>query len=260
MRNFTRYSRSISGNGAGLPLHRPDNPIGVREDTGVAIRSAGKQFYDPDDGSLVGAWLLDEGSGLYTRDHSIYGNHGLLDDVSMWVDEGILFNGSSDAIPLTFLEYPDQVSIVCWASVTGSGAETMVSWGEDAAAGEAVEFRVNTGFIQLSEKDSGGSTSVTTTSTWDDSTDHCFGFSKDSGLTVRLYGDGVFDTSGTLDSSPVLEKTTIGALLRDVEGNWFTGTMYSLCVYSRPLTDSEFLAIYQAGIYRRTESFKVANV
>ena len=89
MIKFYRHSPAVSHrDGARLPMHVIDTPLGAKGSPGILIRSAGKQLYDPDDGSLAGAWLFDEGVGEFVRDRSSYEYHGALVGPD-WSNDGL---------------------------------------------------------------------------------------------------------------------------------------------------------------------------
>ncbi len=268
MREFTRYSRSISNNdGSGMPMHRPDNPIGVREDTGLAIRSAGKQFYDPGD-SLVGAWLLDEGLGLFTRDYSIYNNHGLLLTPD-WVDDGLSFvEANSDVVTIAdaaALNFGfSDFSIALWVKSAETTTNKVISKRvatADTNSGYAAGFNSNK--FEFGLQDGSGASGKIFLSTIDNMNDDAYHFlvgTFDRDDVLSVYADGVFD--GNVDISAAAAAITNTNPLffgRDVS-TYIDAEIHSIFFYNKVLTSTEIDVMNTAGMYRLTESYRVPNV
>jgi len=260
MRHFTRYSRAVSGNGLGLPMHRSDNAIGIREETGLHVRSAGKQFYDPDDGSLMGAWLMDEGTGLFVRDHSIYENHGLTVNDPTWVPDGVdletdldqrIYLGISDifrggfnpTFTLFFWFKPEVINIT----------QILFHTGDLSSNGTGI-YLTNAGktvFYGTSGELTGDIIHI-----------------ADVWSLIAVTTDG---TSRKININGVPDKQdTLGANTLDLDyGTWIgsrstlttaDGIMNSFFIYNKVFSDLELADIYAAGMYRRTETMKVTNV
>lgn len=266
MKELFRYSRSISNRtGLGLPLHRFDTPIGMREDTGLLVRSAGKQFYDPSDGSLVGAWLMDEDSGLFTRDHSIYKNHGILLTPD-WVDDGLSFvEANSDVV--TVLDSPalnfgiSDFSIVAWVKSAETTTNKVISkrvGTADTNSGYAAGFNSNK--FEFGLQDGSGAAGKIFLSTTDDMNDdafHCLVGTFDRDALLKIYADGEFDVSVGISaaSAPITNANDL-YFGRDVS-SYIDAVVHSMFFYNKVLTAAEVLNIHSAGRYRRTESYKV---
>jgi len=263
---FTRYSRSISDlDGRGLPMHRSDNPVGVREDTGLHVRSAGKQFYDPSDGSLVGAWLFDEGTGLFVRDHSIYGNHGQIIGPD-WVPDGLDFvSGNSDYVNIGTIDLSGDIGFNIWVNIDSVLSDIFV-FGEADSGGHGGHFAV--GFLtNTSVKIVWNDTTIETItvdalngSGWRMFTIKRISLGSDNRLTLHDNGVLISDTIETVDIGDFTSEVSIGRV-GEYDGLYYDGLVHSVSLYKPfSLTDQVIRNLYAAGIYRRTETMKVSNV
>lgn len=268
MKELFRYSRSVSNKtGRGLPLHRLDTPIGVREDTGLLVRSAGKQFYDPSDGSLIGAWLFDENLGLFTRDQSIYNNHGLITGAD-WVDDGLSFvEANSDVV--TVADSPalnfglSDFSIATWVKSAETTAKKVISKRvatADTNSGYAAGFSSNKFEFGLQDgSGASGKIFLSTTDNMNDDVFHLLVGTFDRDDLLRIYADGAFDVSVDIsDASDPITNTNPLYFGRDVS-TYVDAVVHSVFFYNRVLTAEEVGVMNAAGQYRRTESFKVPN-
>ncbi len=256
MKTFTRYSRSISGSGGGLPMHRSNNPIGVREDYGLQVNSAGKQFYDPDDGSLIGAWLMDEGSGLYVRDHSTQGNHGKIIGAD-WVADGLDFvSANSDSLVIDSFSFMlDTMSVNFWINSTYSGTFTYLMDGQPSR------------FIFAWHTDTSNKIGLYDGSSWfsfgdtpNDGDWHLISYLLNSDKARVLIDSvqlGDEETITPIDWSSIVDLKIGSNYIPN--SSYFQGTLHSVSMYGKVLLQTETGNMLSAGMYRRTETMKVSN-
>lgn len=237
-------------------MHVIDRPLGKGENSGLLIRSAGKQIYDPDDGSLAGAWLMDEQTGLFVRDYGQTESHGLITGAD-WNTDGLTFvraNLDRIAIGNTNFNYLDQFTIVAWINSTATTATNTIfgKWGANYffyfnAAGEMYFYDSDSTTHQIGVTDvADGNMNLITVVI--------------NGGESRGYMNGIADGDKFL---PILSYASnsdgyIGAYGSGTSNN-FDGIMYLFAIYSKALTVEEIKAIYDIGLYRRTESFRVFN-
>ena len=237
-------------------MHYVDSPVGVREEPGVLVRPAGKQFYDPDDGSLVGAWLFDEGLGLFVRDSSIYGNHGIVDGAD-WVPDGLDFvAGSSDNVSLDgFTVESDVLSICFWLNSTQIGVSKYLLDGDltrfvlawKTTTPEKIGLYDGSGWFYFGDAP-------------DDGENHSIIYLLDSDK-ASLIVDGV-QLGVTITIAPISWKSVTEVKVGgrySATANYFDGTIHSMMMYNKILSEAERSVIVQAGMYRRTETYRIIN-
>lgn len=246
-------------------MHYVDGPIGVREEPGVLVRPAGKQFYDPDDGSLVGAWLFDEGLGLFARDHSIYGNHGDLVGPD-WVAEGLDFvPGNSDYVDCgndASLKNLEQITILIWVrpdDVTVDWGRFAQKWGDAGQRSWALIQDSTNGYVNFLIYPDGStglelitSSVVIVNDTWS-----MLAATYDA-HHQKIYAAGELNAA-SVDRDAVLFKSTATVQISHSTAPHFDGTIHSVFIYNRALSAYEIRNIYLAGKYRRTETYRILN-
>ena len=90
--------------------------------TSLFFTSLGHAAIDP--GTIVGLWLLDEGTGTAAADSSGNGNDGTLIGDPQWVNgkfgKAVQFDGDGDYIECAdsdSLDMTDQITVMCWFKV-----------------------------------------------------------------------------------------------------------------------------------------------
>ena len=257
MRKFFRHSQAVSNrDGQKLPMHVVDKPLGKAENPGMLIRSAGKQLYDSDDGSLAGAWLMDEQTGLFVRDHGHTESHGLITGAD-WDIDGLTFirtNLDRVAIGADNFNYNDNFTIVAWINSIATNATNAIfgKWGSNYyfyfnASGELYFFDSNSVAHQI------GTTDVA------DGIMNLVAVVINGGES-RGYLNGVADGDKFLPTLSYAANSDgyIGAYGTGTTNN-FDGTMFLFAIYSKALTAEEIKSIYDIGLYRRTESYRTPN-
>lgn len=177
-----------------------------------------------------------------------------------------LFNGSSyvQAIvhgnalgPVTggFFSEVKPYTVMAW--VNGAGTLTNVCYyaeSNDLQNDPFLQCQANSGKARFfARKDGNGGTSelngVATVATVFDNTWHHITYAQDgagSPTTVRLYVDGALDSSATYTGGATsLTRSTIGALSRGTDSNFFAGKMAQVAVWERMLGPGEITALYQ---------------
>lgn len=260
MKKFFRHSVTISNrDGVRIPMHVIDKPLGKGENPGLLVRSAGKQLYDPDDGLLAGAWPMDEATGLFVRDHGNAENHGLITG-AMWVNDGLTFNGTSQHVALgsANFNYEDNFTIIAWINTTSWPGGLNTIFGKWYTDYENYMFYIDSsGKITFygDGVDVVGNTAILSGTT------HLVA-AVINGEESRVYRDGVVDSDKFVHTRKAGQGDAvafIGATGAVGTGGEFTGNIYLCAIYSRALSAAEMKAIYDVGLYRRTESYRVPN-
>lgn len=244
-------------------MHVVDKPLGKGENPGLLIRSMGKQLYDPDDGSLAGAWLMDEATGKFVRDHGYCMNHGILSSGVAWVSDGIEIDGADQNVALgnSNFNFLDNFTIIAWISTTESATTYNTILGKHHTSYQNYIFYTNTSG-KLGFFGPGG----TSEGTGDDTNINDGGVHLVAvvlnGEESRFYKNGVVDGSKFSHATDLTQgngNTFIGAYGSSGTSGNYDGFIYLIAIYDKVLTVEEIKAIYDVGLYRRTESFRVKN-
>jgi len=226
------------------------------------VRSAGKQFYDPSDESLVGAWLMDEGSGLFVRDYSINGFHGKTVGSPVWVPDGIDFERAStqyielDTNDLFYGDKNPEYTLLCWFNAEDLTNNPWLFHQGLATANNALGFLVTTtGKITHYwwNNDITGD-DVVAIGTWN------LVAATFDGTVRKIYVNGNSDKQDLPSGHTLNGSTGVWIAGRNAGAELMDGIIHSFFVYNRALTSVIIKTIFEAGRYRRTESFKVPNV
>lgn len=255
MGKFFRHSLSISNrDGQRIPMHVVDRLLGKGENPGMLIRSAGKQLYDPDDGSLAGAWLMDEQTGLFVRDHGNSQSHGLITGADWNVDGLTFIRANTDRIAVGNGFNYDKFTIIVWINSTASSATNTIfgKWGSNYffyfnASGHMYFYDSDSVAHQIGITDiADGDTNLIAVVI--------------NGAESRGYLNGASDGDKFLPALDYASNSDgyIGAYGSGTSNN-YDGIMYLFAIYLKALTTEEIKAIYDIGLYRRTESYRIAN-
>jgi hypothetical protein len=209
------------------------------------------------DPSLAGYWNFDEGTGPIATDSSGHGNNGSLQAGATWapgkVGSHCLALNSAGAfveIPNAVVDTSKPYSVSAWVKLSvAAGNQTVVSI--DGNSDSAFFFKQHAaGFFTLEVRASdrasapvGASASAsaqTAAGTW-----YYFTGVFD-GSTIYLYVDGVLNGRGTF-ATPWrgLGHTFVGrSKFMGPYGDYVTGAIDEVRIYSRALTASEIQALY----------------
>jgi len=282
--SFLRYSKTIGNSSKNLlPFHGQSYNKGIGGETAALVRQAGKQFYDPQDDCLAGAWLPNDIDGTFLRDHSIYGNHGIITGAD-WIVDGLDFvaansdyveiggvstfkwmHGAEDVSGFQFtislwmqMNTPEPDAIMgLVSSQSGSSSQIGTSFFYDdrnpttRRVGLSI-YRGVSGQAVI-DVDSGDSAYPNDTNwhhilvTWDQSL---------SGDNAKFYVDGAYFSSRTKNSyTPSTSNSTnelhIGSFGN--EATFLGGKLHSVLIYNRALIAEEISNIYNAGRYLNQE-------
>jgi len=195
---------------------------------------------------LAGSWPLLEGRGLRTFDVSGNGNHGTLTGGPTWArDAKHPYAIDCDA---------DTKYILLDNTVTWAGDKTIAWWGVRASgtygqifarngfAGYSFITSMTSGTLLRMETDQNNDRADGTLNDTDTTGWHHYALVQ-TGTSVQMYQDGV--ALSMADSTII--NTSITA---DILGSLLTGSELKFAdprIYSRPLSATEVLGIYQAG-------------
>ena len=272
--SFVRYSKAINPvSGELLAYHQQAFERGANVNTAGIIRSAGKNYYDPGDGSLAGAWLLDERKGRLCYDISPNNRHLYWnpDSLPAWHSDGVDFSQSTDAL---YDELGDD-------TFQTAGTHTIMGWfyphdsSYDMAVGYSKSDSVNRwflyfrlGYIQFYAQEDNGSTEGTgmaadhtayTVNQWVHvavswTTEH-------PGIMPLMYKNGVVSKIGTktpYDYSYTHTSSHRFMIGDTASGHGFDGVVARFAFYNRILKPAEIYNDYAAGIYHTPEALTYA--
>lgn len=272
--SFVRHSKSINNvNGDLLGYHQQAFDIGANINTAGIVRQGGKNYYDPQDGSLAGCWLFDEGMGRNYFDRSPYGHHGYPIGTSKPGRDanGVTFNGTlaDDHISIP---WPEDFQESQFIDDEGYGSITMLSWVKsDNATPNQDGWLFNTqepntaghGGDYALKTDASGNWSALAVSNVpvETSSFHLIISTRDK-TGSKIFVDGVLAGVGSTNTISITagrDTLCIGNWYRTSStGDDWDGTVHSVCMYNRALTADEVLVIYNAGMWCAPERLSYA--
>ena len=230
-------------------------------------------------GGLVGYYPLEENSGTFTRDLSIYGHNGTLQSGASWttgkIGNGVNTNSTADVrVPdSTELNFGQHMTVSLWANQASLTADkALIGQSNFATDGSWVLQTGSTNttlrvFVAASAGDTGGNC-VDTDSAWTASAWHHVVLAYDGTQAAsidraKVYIDGVARTmtacGGTiatslLNSSDYLSIGDFHGLSRQ-----FNGSLDEVKLFNRTLTANEIKAEYDAGVAGNTAGLGFAT-
>ncbi len=230
-------------------------------------------------GGLVGYYPLEENSGTFTRDESLYTNNGNLQTGVSWatgkVGNAVDTGGTSDVrvADNAQLNFGQHMTVSLWAKqsaltankalVAQSQYPTDSSWVLQTGS-SSTTLRV---FVANAPTDTGGNC-VDTDSSWTAGTWHHVAFAYDGTQAASLdrakvYIDGVARTmsscGGTISTS--LQNSSDYLSIGDFHGlnRQFNGVLDEVKLFNRTLTLNEIKAEYDAGVAGNTAGLGFAS-
>ena len=214
-------------------------------------------------GSLVAYWSFDEGSGQLSKDKSGQGNDASLIDGTQWTKDGkfgdaVLFDGVKNKVSVTdadSLDLGDKLTLEAWIySNDVSGAYKGVISKEDWNNGKGYYLGQNNkvvyfGFNKGANEIQGGS--IDTNNRWY----HIAG-TFDSSLVsnnLKIYVNGVLAKEGGTKVLPITHATTLDVGWIHDLGNYFSGIIDEVAIYTRALTVDEINKDMTNGIAAELE-------
>lgn len=258
---FTRHSkRPNNTNGEVSSYHSQLFRRGIGGHSAGQINQAGKNYYNPQDNSLVGCWLFDGGVGTIVNDESLYNSTAYPGTIGNWVNDGMQFDASQEqylsVLPDSHLDQDSSLSILSWIkldTITTSMCVLCKSSQNNTSVDYYLEV-TTTGKLIMGCYDgvwhpTEGATSLTT-DRW-----YLVGGTFD-GSIFRIYLDGVMDnnTTESVSKLPMGGTLEFGRFNNGIPGNYFNGTIHSIFICARNLSAQEIENIYDAGPYYSTET------
>ncbi|GAA3607846.1 LamG-like jellyroll fold domain-containing protein [Microlunatus ginsengisoli] len=239
---------------------------GTHQITAVARDTAGKttvsaivsvSVANTGPSGLVGAWSFNEGTGTTAADSSGQGNNGTLSGGPTWTSAGkyggaITFDGVNDMVAIpdaNSLDLSNNLTVAAWVRPTAQGAWRTAVLKERTSgltyalyANGATGNRPNgTLAIGTQDREVNGTTGLTA-NTW---THVALTY---DGTTMRLYVNGTQVASRAQTGSAPNGTGPLRIGGNAVWGEWFTGQIDEVRVYSRALSAAEVGTIRDAPL------------
>ena len=195
---------------------------------------------------LVGWWKFDDGSGTTASDSSDNGNHGTLNGGPEWVagqlGGALKFDGSNDYVGTgkSLLSNMSEFTLAGWVSTDNLSGSRIGLFGQN----DCIELGfISVGTLQIWTPGGG---SLDTAWGFADFTWHHIATVGD-GTNLNTYVDGeLVGTGGGSTSnygSSAYSVNIGGGGVFDSSGNWFSGQIDDVRIYSRALSQAEIQAI-----------------
>jgi hypothetical protein len=203
---------------------------------------------------LVGAWLMNEGSGNILQDVTL--NNNTLNTTGVWSGGNQQYNGASTyASMLKSLMLGWGYPLTMTVRFSGAAQSDKRIFAFGSSASDTPIYAIGTGnpttskcHILIRNDNSDLLVNLDTATTVMDSLPHTVTFVDYLGTTA-LYVDGVRDSTNFNYSpswSMSLNRTAIGALLRAGVGSFFSGNVYFALYHNRALSAQEVAQLYQS--------------
>jgi len=203
---------------------------------------------------LVGAWIMNEGSGNKIFDLSGNGSDGTFANDPAWVGGDIELDGGNDYITGTIKElYRTDKTIVTWIKMASiNRVNNLFSIGDNPSDGSPQTlFQVNAGnkLASFGTKDGGGFDYLESNETFVADTWYCVAFVNDAAnISYKLYIDGnevtyLAGTTGTyIDFTDTANNFYIGV---GFSNSYFAGLIRSMLVYDQALTPAQIAWLHR---------------
>lgn len=213
----------------------------------------------------AGYWKFDDGSGATATDSSGNGNNGTLINTPSWITNGkisgaLSLNGTNQSVQVAdaaSLRMATSFTIAAWVkpdAVPGSGGRAYII-DKEAAVGTNYELDLENGYFGTGgpgfvfnfnstgccDDHNARYVMAVNTGTWY----HVAGVYDSTAATQTLYVNGTAVATNSVAGLP--PQSGSGNLLyfgEQLGGNYLTGTIDEIKIYSRALSASEILALY----------------
>jgi len=254
--SFVRHSKSINNvNGDLLGYGQQAFDIGANSKTAGLVRQGGKNYYDPQDGSMVACWLFDEGMGRTLYDRSTNGHHlnraeGTIPGLAT---DGLEFE-YSDLEWLDVNDFSHTFGEGDWTINTWIKLEDGVNYSHLFTADDQTDFAckiakntqspVRYPYFYSSATGGVASSVGLNLAVW-----HMMTYRR-VGDQISVLVDGALTGTGSANGLNVtVNDFQIGKF--NTEG--FDGIMHSMVIYSTGLPNSIISSIHDAGMYHTPE-------
>ena len=220
----------------------------------LSIPSIGDARIDP--GSVVGAWLFDEGEDEVAKDSSNNGHDGEIRGNVKWVEgrfgDALLFpgiGGSRMNVP-----YEESLSLVTWSITMWMNLEDIGAWQyifTKESQGDLRNYIVvsdNNGilYVAISGKVWAGEQITSRTKVYDEHWHHVAAtYDK---KTMFLYVDGIVEGQMSLGTTPIENETDVVLGERFDGSASVKGMIDELGLFNRALTEDEIESLMDDGL------------
>ncbi len=223
-----------------------DPVMGNNTDTDTTSLPGGSCGSDP---TLVGCWLMEEGSGSTIIDSSGSGNDGALSGDPAWTTGvngmALALDGSGDYALVpddASLDLANQLTLAAWIQPANSGTQYLVKKATQSGVDGYELSLASSGkiFTRLNQDTSGNTYRIDSTSDYstDGSTWMHVAATYD-GTTLRLYVDGQEENSMAATITIATNSLPLGIGTQSDGGSPLQGNLDEVRVYNRALSESE---------------------
>jgi hypothetical protein len=201
----------------------------------------------------VAQYTFDAGSGTTVADTSGKGNTGTINGAT-WTTSGhsgaaLTFNGTSSSVSIpnsSSLTLTSAMTLEAWVRPTALGGSWRTVLFKEQSAGMVYSLYAGDGSRPRSQVNIGGEENAVGAATLPVNTWTHIAGSYD-GTTLRLYVNGALVSSTTVGGSIPSSTGPLRIGGNSIWSEWFAGTIDSVRVYSRALSQSEIQADMNAG-------------
>jgi hypothetical protein len=199
-------------------------------------------------------WLpMDEASGNTTADYSVNSYNGTLlpagsiaTRITGKFNKGLLFDGTNDWVQLSStFSMPSPSTLSVWVKTTTSSNKGIFS--NCAGSPVGLAYALSSGRMEYRYYN-GGWFSVFSTATINDGKWHLLAWVKDSNTSLRMYIDGVLDSTQVINMGSGSPMNSVGSLWGTCDTysyeTVFVGSMDDFRVYNRVLSKRELAELY----------------
>jgi len=278
--SFSRYSKRIGNLSGDLKgYHEQSFSPGVGGFSAAMINSYGKNLYIPNSGSLRGAWLINEATGLVLHDYSPYGNHGLINANIDWKADGLYSSGDTSGQQVEIpddlsLRFAGDMTVIMWARPedppSSYGAVKLAKWNGGGGTPGENEWIIGpqsggTGIDAGNFSIEVGTTIYSASASSAPTMGQMYMITGvRRGEWLEYWRDGVLHNRTYVGSSPTNTLSTNPVRMFDQgdeagpNGNRGKGTFILAALYGEAIHRSIIPQIYSAGLYHGIEDLEYA--
>jgi hypothetical protein len=219
----------------------------------VLIQGGAVGAFNPNtDGSLVGHWKLDDGSGTIAEDSSPNANHGTLQGdpqwVTGWLGGALEFDGAADYVDTGYTEDLAAWTVSAWVTSPAAPSGDSPSGPVHRESNYQINWNHSDTVYQAAIATNAGGWNAASYGPVDADTWYFITGTYD-GEELKAYRNGELITTNSAPSGPAsAEGNSLKFGRHAAADQFFAGTVDDVRVYNRALTDEEILFVMQGGL------------